>query len=244
MIIEGIALGLVIGAILGLVGAGGAIIAIPGLIAILGVNPSVATTAGLVIVGSAATAGFLSRLKSGNVNLRIGMTFALMSTAGTFLGSRIAAIVSDTVTVVAFSALMLLAAFSMWRGPVQTVSAEAVSRTKILIAATGVGLLTGFLGVGGGFLIVPALVAILQLPVAVATGTSLVAIAGNSLFALLFKFESWGEVPWSLVLVFAAASVVASVATAPLVKKLKPRVIQKSFAIFVIAVAGYLLTTL
>jgi uncharacterized membrane protein YfcA len=114
----------------------------------------------------------------------------------------------------------------------------------VVLVASAVGLVTGFLGIGGGFLIVPALVLILRVPAKVAVGTSLVAISVNAAVALGFRYEYWSLIPIGPVAAFALAGVVASLVVAPFATRLPARVIQRAFAVVIVAVAMYMVAVL
>jgi len=242
MLLEGIALGIFIGLVLGIIGAGGAILAVPGLIAVMGLSTIAATTSSLVIVGSAAVAGFIPRLKTKTVDVRLGLTFSALGVLGTFVGTQLVEVVPESVQIILFATLMFGAAFAMWRGPVSESNAAVKSQWPLVFAvATAIGVLTGLLGVGGGFLIVPALVLILKVPTKTAAGTSLVAIASTSAFAFLMRFEYWGEIPVGPIAAFTLAAIASSFLAAPLAGKLNARTLQKGFAIFVSIAAAFIL---
>lgn len=242
MLLEGIILGLFIGLVLGTIGAGGAILAVPGLIAVLGLSTVAATTSALVIVSAAAFAGVIPRLKSKSVDVRLGITFSLLGVVGTFLGTRLVQFVPENVQLVLFATLMFGAAFAMWRGPVsKTGETENQNWLKVAVVASAIGVLTGLLGVGGGFLIVPALILILGVPTKIAAGTSLVAISLTSAIAFLLRNQYWNLVPVNSILAFTAAAIIASLVSAPLASKLNARLMQKLFAGFVTFVAIYVL---
>jgi uncharacterized membrane protein YfcA len=242
MLLEGIALGIFIGLVLGIIGAGGAILAVPGLIAVMGLSTIAATTSSLVIVGSAAVAGFIPRLKTKTVDVRLGLTFSALGVLGTFVGTQLVEVVPESVQIILFATLMFGAAFAMWRGPVSESNAAIKSQWPLVFfVATAIGVLTGLLGVGGGFLIVPALVLILKVPTKTAAGTSLVAIASTSAIAFLMRFEYWGEIPIGPIAAFTLAAIASSFLAAPLAGKLNARTLQKGFAIFVTFAAAFIL---
>jgi uncharacterized membrane protein YfcA len=244
MLLEGIALGIFIGLVLGTIGAGGAILAVPGLIAVMGLSTIAATTSSLVIVGSAAVAGFMPRLKTKTVNVRLGLTFSALGILGTFVGTQLVKVVPESVQIILFATLMFGAAIAMWRGPVTESDAPVKSQWPLVfVVASAIGVLTGLLGVGGGFLIVPALVLILKVPTKTAAGTSLVAIASTSAIAFLMRFEYWGEVPVLPIAAFTLAAIVSSFIAAPIAGKLNARTLQKSFAIFVTIAAAIILAS-
>ena len=244
MLFEGIILGILIGLVLGIIGAGGAILAVPGLIAVMGLSTVAATTSSLLIVGSAAVAGFIPRLKTKTVDIRLGLTFSALGILGTFAGTQLVKVVPESAQIILFATLMFGAAFAMWRGPVNGSSAHVKSQWPLVfLVATAIGVLTGLLGVGGGFLIVPALVLILKVPTKTAAGTSLVAIASTSLIAFLMRFEYWSEVPVGPVFAFTLAAIASSFLAAPIAGKLNARTLQKGFAIFVTLAAAAVLAS-
>ena len=245
MLLEGILLGIAIGAVLAIVGAGGAILAVPGLIAVMGLSATAATTSSLVIVGAAAIAGFIPRIKKQQVNIKLGIIFSALGVLGTYLGTLLIAEVSETITVFIFATLMFATAFSMWRGQIS--ESEVFNKPNwvlVILVASLIGLITGFLGIGGGFLIVPALVLILKVPAKIAVGTSLVAIATNTIIALGFRYEFWNTIPVESIAAFTLAAVLASLILAPFATKLPNRTIQKSFSVIVVLVAIYMLAGL
>lgn len=244
MLLEGIALGVFIGLILGTIGAGGAILAVPGLIAVMGLSTIAATTSSLVIVGSAAVAGFIPRLKTKTVDVRLGLTFSVLGVLGTYVGTQLVKVVPETVQIILFATLMLGAAIAMWRGPVAESDIPVKNQWPVVfVVASAIGVLTGLLGVGGGFLIVPALVLILKVPTKTAAGTSLVAIASTSSFAFVMRFEYWGEIPVLPITAFTLAAIAASFLSAPIAGKLNARTLQKGFAIFVTIAAIFVLAS-
>lgn len=242
MLIEGIILGILIGLVLGTIGAGGAILAVPGLIAVMGLSAVAATTSSLVIVGSAAVAGFIPRLKAKTVDVRLGLTFSALGILGTYAGTQLVKAVPESVQIILFAFLMFGAAIAMWRGPVSESNSEIKSQWPLVfVVATTIGVLTGLLGVGGGFLIVPALVLILKVPTKTAAGTSLVAIASTSAVAFLMRAEYWGEVPVGPIAAFTLAAIISSFLAAPYAGKLNAQTLQKGFAIFVSITAIFIL---
>jgi len=242
LLLEGIVLGAAIGLVLGTIGAGGAILAVPGLIAVMGLSTVAATTSALVIVGTAAVAGVVPRLKAKNVNIRLGLTFSALGVAGTFIGTQLVDLISEPAQLILFASLMFGSALAMWRGPVSSsVLAKKGHWYRVIAVATGIGILTGLLGVGGGFLIVPALVVILKVPTKVAAGTSLVAIASNATIAFFMRYQYWDLIPLTSIFAFSLSAVTASFLSAPLAARLDPKILQRSFAILVAFIALILL---
>ena len=237
----GLILGAVVGATLGLIGAGGAILAVPGLVAILGLSATAATTSSTIIVGSAALAGALRRRNTGTVDVKIGLTFSAIGILGNFIGTLLLKIIPENVIMIIFALLMFGAGYAMCCRENPQPSAEKPKWHLIVIAATFVGILTGLLGIGGGFLIVPALILFLKVPTKVAAGTSLVAITANSLIAFVLRFEFWDQIPVVEVAVFTISAIAASLLLTPVAAKLNAKVMQKIFSVVIVLVAIYTL---
>ena len=262
-----LALALVAGALIGLslgsLGGGGSILAVPVLLA-LGQTPTQATTGSLVIVGVTSLAGAVTAYRAGNVLLARGLTFGAVATGGAVAGARASAAVPEAVLMAAFAVLMLVVAGLMaarqWRNrggaptgvhadrpqlddPIITFSptfmCQCPRALKVLVTATAVGLLTGFLGVGGGFLVVPALVLALALPMGYAAGTSLVVITITSTTALATRAGAGLSPDWSLVAALTLTAVGGSIAGARLAARTDTRRLSVAFTGLVVAVAAY-----
>ena len=241
--------GLAIGVSLGALGGGGSVLAVPVLLA-MGQTPLEATTGSLVVVGVGAVTGAVAAHRGGQVLLARGLGFGLVAIGGAFLGSQLATTVPDAVLLGAFSVLMLVVAATMVRRrrtpdhraaePILTLHPLACAcprALKVAVTATGVGLLTGFLGVGGGFLVVPALVLALGLVQATAAGTSLVVIALTSAAALAFRAGSGVQPDWLLVVVLTVAASIGSLLGARLAGRLDPDKARRAFAGLVVLAA-------
>lgn len=239
----GLLLGVTVGSVLGLIGAGGAILAVPGLVAALGLSATAATTSSTIIVGSAALVGALRRRKTGTVNVKVGLTFSAIGVLGTFLGTLLLRFIPENILLVLFAFLMFGSAYAMCCREVKESDTTKPNWFAVVVAATGVGILTGLLGIGGGFLIVPALVLFLKVPTKVAAGTSLVAITANSVLALGLRFEFWNQIPLLEIAVFTAAAILASVIMSPIATKLPTKLLQRIFAAIITLVAIYLIAT-
>jgi uncharacterized membrane protein YfcA len=200
--------GVAIGVLLGLVGGGGSILAVPVLVYVLGQPVHAATTESLLVVGSAALVGAADHTRVGNVRIKTALAFGLAGSAGAIGGSALNRLVGGPIILLGFAALLLLAAYAMQRR--RGFTAEPIRRPQAQLpaAATGLltGLLTGLFGVGGGFVIVPALVLLLGLPITLAVGTSLAIIALTSASALAAHLAS-GRIDWGIATAFAAAAI-------------------------------------
>ena len=221
-----------VGAILGLVGAGGAVLAVPAFLYLFDFTPLQATTASLAVVAASAGSGAIPRFRLGQVRQRQAGLFWVLGVAGTFAGTRLAPLVPEYALIGGFSLVMVGAAIAMWRkgSPPEPDGSKSSSRWLTLIVATGIGLLTGIFGVGGGFLVVPALVLLFGFPFGVAAGTSLVIVALNSITALVFKADSWHEIPWQLPLIVIVGGLVGSVLSSRANLAISQRLLERAFA--------------
>jgi len=180
-----------------------------------GQSPKQATSTSLVLVAMTAVVGIIPQWRAGRVRVAAGATFGLTGVGGSLLGSHWNKAADPNVLLLAFSGLMMLAAYGMWRGvrkpktvpAPQPVTSMTMTIVKVVVAGTAVGLLTGLFGVGGGFVIVPALVLALGFAMPEAIGTSLLVITINSLIALTTRLPA-GNIEWSTVIPFAGTSLV------------------------------------
>ncbi len=236
--------GLAIGLSLGLVGGGGSILAVPVLVYVLGEEVRQATTESLLIVGTTALLGGLDQARLGRVRWRVAAGFGAGGIAGSVAGTALNRIVSPEAILFAFALVMLAAAYAMLRRRGDNGDELAASGRgfwlRVVPAGIGVGLLTGFFGVGGGFVIVPALVLLLGLPLPVAVGTSLLVIALTSASALAAHLAT-GGIDWSLALPFTAAAVAGALAGTRLGGRISNARLTQLFAGLVVVVALFLL---
>lgn len=241
--------GVVIGLVLGALGGGGAILTIPVLTYAFRLGMHEATTASLVIVGVSAIVGALTHARAGRLDWVRGLVFALAGAAGAVGGSIVSRGLDGRWLQAAFAVLLVVVALLMLRPrPGTTSEGPANLRDARTLAATtaaglGVGVLTGFFGVGGGFAIVPALVLVLGLSMPVAVATSLLVIAVNSAAALVTKLSIGVDLDWPLVLTFTAATMAGSVAGARVAGKLPAARLKQAFALLLLAVAAFMLLT-
>ncbi len=256
-----VAAGGLIGLSLGALGGGGSILAVPVLVYLLDQSASQATTGSLVVVGATSLIAAATAHRAGNVLLGRGLTFGLVATGGAALGATLSTRVSDDVLLAAFAGLMLLVGGMLaWRqlrhgresvprpaarptldDPIitfrPTFACQCPRALKVLVTATGVGALTGFLGVGGGFLVVPALLLALALPMEYAAGTSLVVITITSAAALAVRAGSGAQPDWLAVVALTATAAVAAVAGTRLADRIDATKLQAAFTTLVLGVA-------
>ncbi|MGH2919816.1 MAG: sulfite exporter TauE/SafE family protein [Solirubrobacteraceae bacterium] len=240
-----IPLGLAIGLIVGSVGGGGAILALPVLVYVLGEAPGPASTAALVVVAVAAALGAGALAIRGHVCWRLALTFSLPAAAGSALGAIANAQVSGRALILGFVPVMLVAAVATWRR-------AYVAREErddgcphpplpaILAAGFGVGALTGFFGVGGGFMIVPVLTLLFDAGFHRAVATSLVIITLTGLAALGSHLAAGATLDVRLTLALAAPTGLGAVAGTIVGRRLPQAVLGRTFALLVAVVAGLL----
>ncbi len=238
-------LGLLIGLSLGALGAGGSILTVPALVLVLGQSPHEAAGTSLVVVGSIAATGAIEHRRRGSMRLRAGLAFAAAGIIGSLVGSVLSVRTAPDVLALAFSAIMLVAAAMMWRDtrPHDTGDAGVASHaslttkiTRTVIAGSVVGFLTGYFGIGGGFLAVPALTFALGVPITVAVGTSLLVIALNSATALAPRLGG-DVIDWTITAAFVAGGVIGAFSGARIAHRVAPARLKRAFAIVVACIA-------
>ncbi len=252
---------LIIGLSLGLIGGGGSILTVPALVYLMGISPVMATAYSLFIVGITSLAGSWSFYKRGLVHLQTAFIFGLPSVIMVFV-TRIyvvpalpekimtigdLVITKDVFLMVIFALLMVFASYSMIRSGRKSNLSDDKPKDKmklnyagILIEGTVVGLLTGLVGAGGGFLIIPALVLFSRLNMKMAVGTSLVIIAAKSLIGFLGDVANY-EMDWSFLAGFTAISIFGILLGSVLSKKVPGEKLKKAFGWFVLAMGVFIL---
>jgi uncharacterized membrane protein YfcA len=231
-----LAAAVLIGVTLGLLGGGGSILTVPVLVYLAGISAKPAIAMSLFVVGVTAAVSLIPHARAGRVQWRIGLLFGVAGMAGAYAGGRLAAYIPGSILLIAFAAMMILTAVMMLRPRKEPTRAPAAGRRpvgKILAEGAAVGLVTGLVGAGGGFLVVPALVILGGLSMPAAIGTSLLVIALKS-GAGLAGYLSTVTINWPLTLAITALAVAGSLAGARLTGKLNPTTLRRSFGWFVI----------
>lgn len=246
----GFALAALIGLSLGLLGGGGSILTVPNFVYVLGFAPKPAIAMSLPVVGVTSLVGGLWHWRAGNVNLRVALIFGSTAMAASYAGARLSVFVSGTVQLTLLAIVMLAAAASMFRsgssrnGRVEasghSSDKDAMSLKLMIIVAIGVGLLTGVVGIGGGFLVVPALVVLGKLPMKQAIGTSLVVIAMNSLSGFL-GYLGQVSIPWSFVAQFTTVAVAGVLMGTYFLRFVSQAALKRAFAVFLVLIGGMML---
>ena len=232
-----------IGLSLGLLGGGGSILAVPVLVYVAGFEARDAVAMSLAIVGSTSFIGSLLHGRGGRLDLRVAATFGGAGILGAYFGAGLTHLVAGATLLLLFAALMLVVAGLMLarreRGAAGAGEKREGRPAHTLGAGLAVGVLTGFLGVGGGFLVVPALVLFAGLPMRLAVGTSLLVIAVNSAAGFVGHIGE-SHLPLSLTAAFTAAAVAGTFAGERLARRVRAEHLRRTFAYFVILVAVFL----
>lgn len=247
MMILGLALAALIGLSLGMLGGGGSILTVPIFVYVLGFDAKEAIAMSLAVVGATSLFGAAGHWRAGNVNLRVAVIFGVVAMAGTYAGARLAVFFSGAAQLTLFALVMLLAAVFMFRDRTPRVPAGVTPTPDapmplllIVIEGLAVGVLTGLVGVGGGFLIVPALVLLGKVPMKQAIGTSLLVIAMKS-FAGFIGYLGQVEVQWGFMAGFTAVAVVGILAGTWLVRFVPQHALKRAFAVFLLVMGTFIL---
>ncbi|MFI6874114.1 sulfite exporter TauE/SafE family protein [Streptomyces sp. NPDC050400] len=233
--------GAVVGLSLGALGGGGSVLAVPALIYLLGFTPVAATTAALVIVTLTSVTALTGHARDGHVRWRAGLLFAAAGIGPAMLGSALAASIPGAVLQGAFSVVAAGAAVRMLRAGEERAGEHVAGPVRAAGAGAGLGAVTGVLGVGGGFLAVPALVGLLGLRMRAAVGTSLLVITVNSLSALALRGGTLHELDWAAVAPFVGAAVLGAWDGRRLSAKVKGTTLRRVFAVALLLVAVFML---
>ncbi|MEW2632984.1 sulfite exporter TauE/SafE family protein [Streptomyces sp. NPDC048389] len=233
--------GALVGVALGALGGGGSVLAVPALIYVLGFSPAAATTASLLIVGATSATALYAHARAGNVRWRTGALFAAAGVLPAAAAGAAASRLPQHVLTAAFAAVAGLAAVRMF-APARTAAQDGAEHpVKAAGAGAGLGALTGLLGVGGGFLAVPALITVLGLEVQAAVGTSLLVISANALASLVTRGPTTAGLDWAVVAPFIATAVLGAWDGKRLAAKVSGKVLQRIFASALLAVAALML---
>ncbi|MFE7899784.1 sulfite exporter TauE/SafE family protein [Streptomyces sp. NPDC057424] len=235
--------GAVVGLALGALGGGGSVLAVPALIYLLGFTPAAATTASLIIVTATSLTALYAHARTGNVRWKAGALFAAAGLLPAAAAGAAASRLPQPVLTAAFAAIAALAAVKMLRpGDAATGSAAGGTRpAKAVGTGAGLGALTGLLGVGGGFLAVPALVTVLAFEMQAAVGTSLLVISANSLASLATRSSTTVGIDWAVIGPFTGAAILGAWDGKRLAAKVTGTLLQRAFAVVLLAVAAFML---
>lgn len=243
-----LALAVLVGLSLGLLGGGGSILAVPIMSYVIGMEPQEAISSSLFVVGVASAVGVLSHARNHRVSWKIGAIFGAAGMAGAFLGGYLGGFVPGPVLMVLFALVMVATAGAMIRGRKSPganrepgVLGVEMPVLRVIIYGLLVGLVTGLVGAGGGFLIVPTLTLLVGLPMTIAAATSLLVITINSLAGLSGHLLNT-SVDWPIVLFFTAGTVAGSLVGVRLADRIPERALRRGFGVFVLAIGALVLT--
>ncbi|MDF3070662.1 MAG: hypothetical protein K0R38_6263 [Polyangiaceae bacterium] len=250
-VLAGTALAVLIGVSLGLLGGGGSILTVPILVYVVGLATHEAIALSLLIVGTTSVAALVPHARAGRVRWRTGALFGATSMASAFVAGKLAHWIPGTVLLLFFGAMMFATAVAMMRGkPPGTCDDGALPAegklselplAKILAEGLSVGAVTGLVGAGGGFLVVPALMLFARLPMRSAVGTSLLVIAMKS-FAAFGGYASATHVDWGFAAMATTAAVAGSFVGSGLAGRVPEALLRRGFAWFVVVMAVFILS--
>ena len=234
---------LLIGGSLGLMGGGGSILTVPVLVYALDMGAKESIALSLAIVGITSLVGSVSHFRAKNINIKVALIFGPVAMAGTFLGAKLSVFLSGAMQLIIFAVVMLVAAYFMFKGK-KAIEDDHTDKplNYPLIVAEGVfvGILTGIVGVGGGFMIVPALVLLAHIPMKQAVGTSLLIIALKS-FAGFLGYMDKIEVDWAFLGQFSIFTIIGILVGSYFVKYISQQKLKKMFAIFLVIMGVFIL---
>ncbi|OBB13658.1 permease [Mycobacteriaceae bacterium 1482268.1] len=245
----GLVLGGLIGVLLGLMGGGGSILAVPALVYGIGLDVEQAIPISLIVVATASAVGVLPKVKAGQVQWRLAGIFAAAGIPATILGSAIGRHLPESALLIGFALVMVVAGIRMLADQGNTGTACEVRTGQVnwrrcaprsIGAGLLVGLLTGLFGVGGGFLIIPALVVVLGVEMSTAIGTSLLIVTVNSVAGVIAHLHTI-SIDWSITSSFVVAAMGASLVAGLFGAKVNTARLQRWFAYLVFAVAAFVL---
>ncbi|MCF7561457.1 sulfite exporter TauE/SafE family protein [Sabulilitoribacter multivorans] len=246
---------LIVGLVLGLIGGGGSILTVPLLVYLLGYNPVVATAYSLFVVGTSSMVGTFQKYKEGLVEIKTGLAFSFPSFIAVYLSRRyLVPAIPNTILnlgnyqltkemfiMIIFAIIMLLASVSMIKKKKEEgLILKSQPYFKTFFQGIIIGVITGIIGAGGGFLYVPALVIWANIPMKKAVGTSLIIITINSLIGFLGDVQNF-EIDWAFLLVFTLISVVGIIIGVYLSKFISGNKLKKSFGFFILIMAVYII---
>jgi uncharacterized membrane protein YfcA len=237
-----LALSVLVGVSLGVLGGGGSILTVPILVYVAGMDPKEAIASSLFVVGVTSAAGVISHARAGRVRWQTGVLFGASGLVGGFLGGMLGGHLPGDLLLFAFALMMLAASAAMIRGRRidESKQQQELPVLRVVLIGLTVGLVASLVGAGGGFLVVPALALLGGLPMAVAVGTSMLVIAMNSLGGLAGYLSSV-QLDWALVIAVTAAAVLGSVVGGRFVGRIPEAVLRKGFGWFVLVMGGVVL---
>ena len=240
-IVLAILTGIAIGAILGYVGAGGSMLAVPAFIYIFEFNPVQATTAALIVVFIGAASGALPKLRKNEILIKEALVIWAIGLSTNFTGAYFLPQIPEQTILTGFALVLVVAGTSMLIPAFKESGERKVSPLALIAISLVIGAITGLFGIGGGFLAIPILILFYNVAPAKAAGTSLFIIAINTLTGFFAHYRHWDEVNWSIPLVVALMALVISRLASRHSSNISPATLKKAFAFFVFAIATFTL---
>ncbi|WP_166905388.1 sulfite exporter TauE/SafE family protein [Mycobacterium sp. DL440] len=241
MIALAVTLAVLVGVSLGLLGGGGSILTVPLLAYVAGMEVKQAIATSLVVVGVTSAVSTLSHARAGRVQWRSGLMFGAAGMVGAYLGGLLSYVVAGSVLLIAFTVVMVATGIAMIKGRTACApTTRTMPIAKVLLMGLGVGVVTGAVGAGGGFLVVPALALLGGLPMPVAVGTSLLVIAMNSAAGLAGHLSTV-PIDWTIAGAVTAAAVLGSLLGTRLTAHVDPDAVRRAFGWFVLLMAWLIL---
>ena len=241
LIIEGLLAGVLIGAVLGFIGAGGAMLSVPILIYVFDFSASHATTAALAVVLLAAASGLVPKFKSKDVLVKEALIICALGLTTNISTSLIADQLSERFILTGFSIVLLVAGTSMLIKPFTSGPERKMPAWALILVSLVIGCMTGLFGIGGGFLAVPVLVLFFNVPQGKAAGTSLAIIAINSITAFFGHYQSWADVTWTVPIAMSIAAVIVARFASIKSGQMNQAVLRKAFAVLLYSIAIFTL---
>jgi uncharacterized membrane protein YfcA len=239
-------LALIIGLTLGMIGGGGSILTVPVFVYVLHYDPKLAIAMSLPVVGATSLVGAIGHWRAGDVRLATAVVFGVFTMTGAYVAAGLSTRIAGRTQLFVLGAVMLVAAALMLRDSLKVAAvgpgslSSRASRLTLAVVGLSVGALTGVVGIGGGFLIVPALVVLAHVPMRQAVGTSLLVITMNSLAGFAGR-QQVGEIPVRFVITFAAVAAVGIIAGTQLSRYVEQRTLKRAFAVFLLVIAALVL---
>ena len=236
--------GAFVGSVLGFIGAGGSMLAVPILLYIFNFTPLAATTGSLAIVALAAIAGLIPKWRRGEVLVKEALTVWALGLITNIGGALAAKHIHENIILTGFAVILIFTGFTMLRAPIADRAEQKVPLLALILISLIIGAITGVFGIGGGFLAIPILVLFFHTPQNKAAGTSLLIIAVNCATSLLGHHASWHLVRWSIPLIIAGSAILISILTSHYSARVNAKTLRRAFAgtLFAIAIFTILKT--
>ena len=232
-----IIVGAVMGSALGLIGTGGAILAVPALVYLFGYSAINATTASLVIVITTATVSVIPRFRRKQVQIKSALILWSIGLIGNYFGVQLSKTISEKALLIGFGVILLASATSMiWRSFQKDLTVKKRSTWVLPLAGSLIGFMAGLFGVGGAFLAIPTLILVFGETAQIAAGTGLALMILNSVTALLFRFQNIQNVSWDIPILILVSAITFSIFATQKGAALKSVTLERIFAYFLFLV--------